>query len=214
MIIKSAEFITSAVKPDQYPETVLPEIAFAGRSNVGKSSLINTLINRKNLVKTSQTPGKTRLINFFRINDQFVFVDLPGYGYAKVSATERKQWGPMVEKYLNTRPGLKGLMILQDIRRMPGKEEHELVSFLNHLDIPFFYIFTKADKLSKNKQIKQVRSIRDELLLNDEEFICFSAKTRQGRDRTWQQIGRLLELDTENGPTAGENTQSNEIPQR
>jgi len=207
VIIKSAQFITSAVKPDQYPETVLPEIAFAGRSNVGKSSLINTLVNRKNLVKTSQTPGKTRLINFFEINEQFVFVDLPGYGYARVPATERKQWGPMVEKYLSTRPGLKGMMVLQDIRRTPGKEEHELVSFLHHLGIPFFYIFTKADKLSKNKQSSQVKSIRKELSLTDDEFICFSTKTRQGRDRTWQQIERLLGLESENGP-AGANTQS------
>lgn len=213
MIIKSAEFITSAVKPEQYPETVLPEIAFAGRSNVGKSSLINTLVNRKNLVKTSQTPGKTRLINFFRINDRFVFVDLPGYGYAKVPASERKQWGPMVERYLRTRPGLKGMMVLQDIRRTPGSEEHELVSFLHHLGLPFFYIFTKADKLSKNKQGSQVRSIRKELSLTDDEFICFSAKTRQGRDRTWQQIERLLGLDTDAGPS-GADTQSNKMQQR
>ena len=119
MHVKSAEFVTSAVKPDQYPPAKYPEMAFAGRSNVGKSSLINTLVNRKRLVKTSSTPGRTQLINFFSINEDFTFVDLPGYGYAKVPQHIRKKWGPMVETYLASRPTLLGVVLLVDIRRLP-----------------------------------------------------------------------------------------------
>ncbi len=169
----------------------MPEIAFAGRSNVGKSSLINTLINRKNLVKTSATPGKTRLINFFSINDRFIFVDLPGYGYAKVSKQERALWGPMVEAYLTGRQNLKGVIILQDIRRSPEAEEKDLADFLHHIGVPFFYIFTKADKLSKNKQISRVKQVRKTFSLKEDEFVIFSAKTGQGKERTWLQIIRL-----------------------
>ena len=119
MHIKSAEFVTSAVKPSHYPPAALPEIAFAGRSNVGKSSLINTLVNRKKLVKTSSTPGRTQLINFFDINSHMVFVDLPGYGYAKVPAFVKKTWGPMIETYLSTRETLAGIVLIMDIRRIP-----------------------------------------------------------------------------------------------
>ena len=194
MIIKSATFVTSAVKPAQYPETDLPEIAFAGRSNVGKSSLINTLINRKNLVKTSATPGKTRLINFFSINEEFVFVDLPGYGYAKVSKQERALWGPMVEAYLAGRRNLKGVALLQDIRREPGEEEHDLVDFLHHIGLPFFLAFTKADKLSKNKQISRVKQVQTRLSLQKDDFVVFSAKTGQGKEAIWQHITLMLDI--------------------
>jgi len=194
VIVKSATFVTSAVKPGQCPETDLPEVAFAGRSNVGKSSLINTLVNRKNLVKTSQTPGKTRLINFFAINDRFFFVDLPGYGYAKVSKKERSQWGPMVESYLTERENLKGVVILQDIRREPETEERDLVGFLNQVGLPFIYVLTKADKLSKNKQFARKKQLRERFSLQDDDFIVFSAKTAQGKDRTWDNIMRLLEI--------------------
>ncbi len=200
MIITSATFLTSAVKPAQYPETDMPEIAFAGRSNVGKSSLINTLINRKNLVKTSATPGKTRLINFFSINDRFVFVDLPGYGYAKVSKQERALWGPMVEAYLIGRQNLKGVILLQDIRRSPEAEEQDLADFLHHIGVPFFYIFTKADKLSKNKQISRVKQVRKTFSLKDDEFVIFSSKTGQGKERTWLQIIRLSGIEGDNAP--------------
>lgn len=208
MIIKSATFVTSAVKPAQYPQTGAPEIAFAGRSNVGKSSLINTLINRRNLVKTSSTPGKTRLINFFAINERFLFVDLPGYGYAKVSKSERSLWGPMVESYLTVRENLKGVIILQDIRREPGKEELDLVDFLHHIRLPFFFIFTKADKLSKNKQVSRVKQVRQQLSLAEAEFVIFSAKTGQGKDRTWQQIARMFDFPP-NG--AQEKTQKTDL---
>ncbi len=193
MKISSAQFITSAAAAGQYPPPALPEIAFAGRSNVGKSSLINTLVNRKHLVKTSSTPGKTRLINFFEINSRICFVDLPGFGYAKVSASERKSWQPMVEKYLTSRPTLKGVALLIDIRRGPGREEFDLLDFLRHYAIPCIHVLTKADKFSKNKQMVQARNISRELGLVATDMICFSAKTRQGRDLIWRQINILTE---------------------
>ncbi|MCF8109973.1 MAG: ribosome biogenesis GTP-binding protein YihA/YsxC [Desulfobacteraceae bacterium] len=193
MKITSATFEKSAAAPQHYPQADLPEIAFAGRSNVGKSSLINTLVNRRHLVKTGSTPGKTRLINFFIINSEFCFVDLPGYGYAKVPASERKKWGSMVETYLQTRSTLKGVVLLQDIRRMPGGEEEELLDFLGHFRIPAIIVLTKADKLSKNKQIAQAKRIRQALDLEADETLCFSAKSRQGADSLWEMISRLLE---------------------
>ena len=192
MIIKHSEFITSAVKPIHYPDPLLPEIAFSGRSNVGKSSLINTIINRKRLVKTSSTPGRTRLINFFKINKTFVFVDLPGYGYARVPAAVRKSWGPMIEKYLSTRETLKGVVLIMDIRRIPGTEELQLINFLNHLGIPNIFILTKADKLSKTKQAKQHKAIAETLFMAENDFIIFSAKTRLGKEAVLRSIENLI----------------------
>ncbi len=193
MIIKFSEFITSAVKPSQYPPGELPEIAFAGRSNVGKSSLINTLINRKRLVKTSSTPGRTQLINFFVINKMYSFVDLPGYGYAKVPAAIRKTWGPMIETYLSTREALKGVVLIMDIRRTPGHEETNFIDWLGSLNIPTLPILTKADKLSKTKQIKQRASIARSLSVDKENLILFSAKSRQGKDAVWDSIKAITE---------------------
>lgn len=192
MKITSATFETSAVRPSQYPPATMPEIVFAGRSNVGKSSLINTLLNRRRLVKTSSTPGKTRLINFFAINNAFYFVDLPGYGYAKVSMEERKKWGPMIEAYLSSRPTLRGVALLQDIRRMPGTEEVELFEFLAGMRLPILVVLTKADKLSKNKQTVQGRLIRQQLHLKENEVVLFSAKNRQGVDALWDMIQILV----------------------
>lgn len=191
MIITSAEFITSAVKPAQYPPPAHSEIAFCGRSNVGKSSLINTLVNRKHLVKTSGTPGRTQLINFFLINEAISFVDLPGYGYARVPAAIQKEWGPMIETYLTTRENLKGVVSLLDIRRIPGREEQDLMNWLAAYRIPSIWILTKADKLSKTKQGKQLPAISREIGLPPESLILFSAKTRQGRDAVWEKINAL-----------------------
>jgi GTP-binding protein len=193
MKIKSAKFVTSATKPSQYPPADLPEIAFAGRSNVGKSSLINTLVNRKHLVKTSATPGRTQLINFFNINDNVGFVDLPGYGYARVPVSVRKKWGPMIETFLSRRDTLKGIVVIMDIRRTPGTEDSDLLHWLEHYNIARILVITKTDKLSKNKQIKQVNQIIQTLGIERDEVILFSAKTRLGKDAVWEAILSLLE---------------------
>jgi len=192
MIIKSAEFVTSAVKPSQYPPAVLPEIAFAGRSNVGKSSLINTLVNRKRLVKTSSTPGRTQLINFFNINEAFSFVDIPGYGYAKVPTAIKKNWGPMIETYITTRKTLKGVVLIMDIRRTPGPEDMNMLDWLNHYDVPSIPVLTKSDKLSKTKQQKQFIKIVTTLSSNKDNFILFSAKSRQGKEEVWKAVKNLI----------------------
>jgi GTP-binding protein len=194
MQINSAEFVTSAAKPAQYPPAFLPEIAFAGRSNVGKSSLINTLVNRRHLVKTSSTPGRTQLINFFDINRQIGFVDLPGYGYAKVPVSVRKNWGPMIETYLRGRPTLKGVVIIMDIRRLPGQAELNLLDWLNHYSIAGIFVLTKTDKLSKSKQLQQHQLIARGLEMDKEKFILFSAKSRRGKDTLWNAILSLVDI--------------------
>ena len=194
MIITSAEFVKSAVKPSHYPSTDLPEIAFTGRSNVGKSSLINSLVNRKHLVKTSSTPGRTQLINFFIINKTISFVDLPGFGYAKVPDSVRKSWGPMIETYLSTRNTLKGVVLIMDIRRIPGLQELNFIEWLHYYHIPSILILTKSDKLSKIKQKNQHLSIAKALSVNQEELILFSAKSRMGKNEVWDAIGRLIEF--------------------
>jgi GTP-binding protein len=192
MKILSAEFVTSATKPSQYPPAGLPEVAFAGRSNVGKSSLINVLVNRKRLVKTSATPGRTQLVNFFDINDYISFVDLPGYGYARVPAAVKKKWGPMIETYLSGRETLKGVVVILDIRRTPGEEEQNLIDWLAHYSIACILVLTKVDKLSKTKQGNQRTAIARALDLDSDDLIMFSAKTRKGREDVWRAIELLL----------------------
>jgi len=192
MIIKSAEFVKSAVKPDQYPVGDLPEVAFVGRSNVGKSSLINTLLNRKRLVKTSSTPGRTQLVNFFLINKALAFVDLPGYGYAKAPKAVQKSWGPMIETYLSTRSNLKGVVLIMDIRRTPGVQEHNFIDWLHYYNLAIIMILTKADKLSKSNRIKQHLAIGNTLAVDIDDLIVFSAKSRLGKEATWSAIEQLL----------------------
>lgn len=192
MIIKSAKFVKSAAKSSQYPPAVLQEIAFAGRSNVGKSSLINILVNRKHLVKTSSTPGRTQLINFFVINETFSFVDLPGYGYARVPKSVKKNWGPMIDTYFSTRETLKGVVFIMDIRRMPDQKELNLIDWFNYFNIYSILILTKADKLSKTKQINQHLSIAKALSVDKKELILFSTKSRQGKNAVWHAIEKLL----------------------
>jgi GTP-binding protein len=192
MIIKSAEFVISAAKASQYPTDPLPEIAFAGRSNVGKSSLINTLVNRKQLVKTSNTPGRTQLINFFCINHSFFLVDLPGYGYAKVPAYVQKKWGPMVETYIASRTNLKAVAVIMDIRRTPGTFEHDLLAWLKGLELAPILILTKADKISKINQKKQRQKIGATLGVLTDQLSLFSSKTRLGKEKVWQILNPLL----------------------
>ena len=193
MIIKDVQFVKSATQPGQYPEYDYPEIAFAGRSNVGKSSLINTLIRRKGMVKTSSKPGCTQLVNFFLVNEDISFVDLPGYGYAKVSKKVRAQWRPMVEKYLSTRESLLGLILLIDIRRDPAREEFEMMDWLDSHEMPYLVVLTKADKLSRTKQAKRVAAICSRIDRDRDSVILFSSKTRLGRERVWSEIEELIE---------------------
>jgi GTP-binding protein len=192
MHIKTADFITSAVKKNQYPPPDYPEVAFAGRSNVGKSSLINKLVNRKRLVKTSSTPGRTQLINFFKVNDGLSLVDLPGYGYAKVPAAVKKQWGPMVETYIANRPNLKAVVLLMDLRRTPRQEEFDLMDWLHRYKIPTILVLTKADKLSKTKQKKQWRNAAETLGVEMDELLLFSAKSGLGKEALWEMIGQVM----------------------
>lgn len=192
MKVTSAEFITSAVKRSDYPEELLPEVAFAGRSNVGKSSLINTLVNRKHLVRTSSSPGRTQTLNFFRINNQVNFVDLPGYGFAKVPFKVRGQWKTMVESYLKYRTTLQLVIILLDIRRTPSSDDASLMRWLENFGIPFLIVLTKTDKLSQNKCSAQQKIIQDFLLLKREEVVFFSAVTRKGRQEILKRIMRVL----------------------
>ncbi|MGB5987594.1 MAG: ribosome biogenesis GTP-binding protein YihA/YsxC [Desulfobacterales bacterium] len=192
MHVKSAVFVKSAVQPDQYPAANLPEVAFAGRSNVGKSSLINTLVNRRSLVKTSRQPGRTQLINFFDVNSAFTFVDLPGYGYAKVPAAVRKKWRPMIENYLTGRATLRGVVVLLDIRRDGDPKDLDLINWLTHLDIPVIATLTKADKFSKTKQAQRQSVIRRGLPAAIAPPILFSAKTGQGKEQVWETIAALL----------------------
>ncbi|MBU0969250.1 MAG: ribosome biogenesis GTP-binding protein YihA/YsxC [Proteobacteria bacterium] len=192
MKIKEVAFVKSAVKPDQYPEYDFPEICFAGRSNVGKSSLINTLIQRKDMVKTSSKPGCTQLINFFLVNGDVSFVDLPGYGYAKVSKVLRAQWQPMVELYLSRRTSLLGLVLLIDIRRDPGKEESDLVKWLESHGMPYLLVLTKSDKLSKTQQAKRLSAISSQMNRDPGGIVLFSTKTRQGRETVLDEINRLI----------------------
>ncbi|MBU3177192.1 ribosome biogenesis GTP-binding protein YihA/YsxC [Clostridium estertheticum] len=171
MEIKQSEFIISAVKPAQYPTDNRVEYAFVGRSNVGKSSLINTITNRRKLVKVSGTPGKTRLINFFLINDSFYFVDLPGYGYAKVSKTEQAKWGKMMEDYLVRRPQLQKVALLVDCRRKPTKDDLLMYGWIKHFGYEVVIVATKKDKLNRAELVKNNKLIRETLDLEPSEAI-------------------------------------------
>jgi len=192
ILIKSAEFITSAARDGQYPAEDLPELAFAGRSNVGKSSLINCLVQRKKLVRTSRTPGRTQLINFFNINDSVRFVDLPGYGYAKVSLSMRATWGPMVETYLDSRKNLRGVVEILDLRHPPTPDDLSLWAWLKDKRIPAIAVLTKADKLPRTKWNPLVQAAAHALGIPPDEALLFSAETRQGREELLERIRALI----------------------
>jgi len=177
----------------QYPENGLPEIAFAGKSNVGKSSLINGLINRKKLARTSGQPGKTQTINFYNIDESVYFVDLPGYGYAKVSKTSRDKWGQMIETYLHTRETLTQVVVLVDIRHTPSENDQLMVNWVRSCGYEPLIIATKADKLTKNQTIKQCGVIKKTLNIADIRMIVpFSAESKVGKDQIWTIIGNWL----------------------
>ncbi len=198
MKIKSAEFITSAVDAAGYPAGELPEVALAGRSNVGKSSLLNKLANRKSLARTSNTPGRTRLINFFLINDLFRLVDLPGYGYAKVAARERESWGEMIEGYLKKSENLRGMVLLVDSRHPPTPQDIQMYDWLKFYGISTAVVATKADKLSRSKLLQSLNVIRATLpLIGEDPLVPFSAQSGQGREELLEIIGRWVGITSE-----------------
>ncbi len=192
MKVTKAEFLTSAAGPEGYPKGGRPEVAVAGRSNVGKSSLINALVRRRGLVKTSSTPGRTRLLNFFLVNDRLLLVDLPGYGYAKVPQPVRAAWGPMIERYLTGRPQLAGVVVILDIRRLPGDDDLGLLEWLRAIGRPYRLALTKADKLSGNERTRQLRAIRAALPADAPAPIVFSATTGEGVPELWAAIREML----------------------
>ena len=194
MIIKEAELEAVAVKASQYPQDDTPEIAFAGRSNVGKSSLLNLLTNRKSLARVSGSPGKTRTINFYRVNKQFRIVDLPGYGYAKVSKSMSKDWGPMMEEYFQKRQGLKKVIQLVDIRHAPSAQDVQMYEYLRHYGFDGIVVATKADKVSRNEMQKCISVIRKTLQLNPEDIVIpISSLKRSGHDKLLDVMEALLE---------------------
>ena len=181
MKITSVDFITSAVRRSQYPTDEKPEFLLVGRSNVGKSSFINTLIERKNFARTSSKPGKTQTLNFYKVNDAFYLVDVPGYGYASVSKDTQKKFGLMIEEYLKERPNLKHVFMLIDYRHKPTEDDCLMYEFLKYYNLDITIVATKYDKVSKNNRIKQDKIIKDTLKFEDDEFITFSTVTKKGR---------------------------------
>lgn len=189
MIIKKCEFLKSAVFKDQYPKLDLPEIAFSGRSNVGKSSLINSLLNRKKLVKVSSNPGKTRFINFFLINEQYVMVDLPGYGYAAVSRGEKQAWGKMIEDYLKGRENLKNVVLLVDIRHEPTADDKLMYDFIKYYRNSVIVVATKSDKITRSSINKNLNTIRKKLEMDGSDILIpYSSETHAGREELWEVI--------------------------
>ena len=194
MQINKSELEAVAVKPMQYPEPSVPEIAFAGRSNVGKSSLLNLLTRRKNLARVSGSPGKTRTINFYRINDEFRIVDLPGYGYARVSKSESEKWGAMMESYLENREGLLKVIQLVDIRHKPSAQDVQMYDYLKYFDLDGIVVATKADKVSSNQRSKNILEIRKTLGMSKaDKIISVSALKKSGHEVLLDEIEKLLE---------------------
>jgi GTP-binding protein len=212
LIVKNTEFVKSGTRPAHYPEGDLPEIAFAGRSNVGKSSLINVLVNRKNLVRTSSTPGRTQLINFFKVNDDFMLVDLPGYGFAKVPLDVKRQWRPMMETYLSKRRNLRGVVLILDIRRTPTEEDQQMLTWLRAFSVPPIIVITKCDKVSKNERARQSEIIMKSMGLDKSEVSYFSALSKEGKDGIWARIDALLQPVPEELPDAEGEAEGGEVP--
>ena len=185
----NAEILLSAANKSHYPQDSIPEISLAGRSNVGKSSFINTLLNRKNLARTSGKPGKTQLLNFFDIDGKLRFVDVPGYGYAKVSKSERAKWGKMIEEYLTSRDNLRAVVSLVDLRHDPSADDVQMYEFLKYYKIPVIVVATKADKIPRGKWNKHESAIKKKLNFDkSDDFIIFSSVNKAGLDEAWDAI--------------------------
>lgn len=194
IIINKTDIAATAVRPDQFPETGLPEVVFAGKSNVGKSSLINAMLGRKSLARTSQNPGKTRTINFYDVEDKLYFVDIPGYGYARVSKSESQKWGEMIESYLQGRQALKRVFLLVDIRHEPSENDKMLYEWFAHYGLPFTLVATKSDKLKRSQVQKHLAMIRRGLGA-PEPPLPFSSETKDGREQLWSLILDSCGLD-------------------
>ncbi|WP_138415473.1 ribosome biogenesis GTP-binding protein YihA/YsxC [Aquibacillus sediminis] len=193
MKVTNAEIVISAVSQKQYPNDLLPEIALAGRSNVGKSSFINKMINRKSLARTSSKPGKTQTLNFYKINDVFYFVDVPGYGYAKVSKKEREKWGKMMEEYFIERENLRAAALIVDIRHQPTADDVTMYDFLKHYELPVMVIATKLDKIPKGKRAKHLKQTAQTLELEAEDIIIpFSSETGEGKEEAWRAMTKFI----------------------
>lgn len=185
----NADILLSAANKSHYPQDDIPEVALAGRSNVGKSSFINTLLNRKNLARTSGKPGKTQLLNFFNIDDKLRLVDVPGYGYARVSKKEREKWGRMIEEYLTSRENLKAVVSLVDFRHEPSADDVQMYEFLKYYEIPVILVATKADKIPRGKWNKHESMIKKKLDFDtSDSFIIFSSVTKEGLEKSWDEI--------------------------
>ena len=189
MKVNNVELVISAVRPDQYPEDGLPEFALAGRSNVGKSSFINKMIGRKSMARISSKPGKTQTLNFYKIEEKLFYVDVPGYGYAKVSKSEREAWGKMIERYITDREPLRAVVQIVDLRHPPSRDDIAMYDFMKHYGIPCIIIATKADKIPKGKWDKHKKIVRDTLEMDkNDPLIVFSSETGLGRDEAWKEI--------------------------
>ncbi|HEC2153950.1 ribosome biogenesis GTP-binding protein YihA/YsxC [Staphylococcus delphini] len=187
------DILISAVKPEQYPELDLPEVALSGRSNVGKSTFINSMIGRKNMARTSQQPGKTQTLNFFNIDNQLIFVDVPGYGYAKVSKKQREAFGKMIETYITTREALKLVIQLVDLRHPPTEDDVLMYDFLKYYDIPTLIIATKEDKIPKGKVQKHIKIIKEKLELEPgDQIISYSSIEKKKQDQIWAAISAFI----------------------
>ena len=191
--IQKAEIVMSAVSQKQYPKDQLPEIAVAGRSNVGKSSFINSLLSRKGLARTSSKPGKTRTINFFLIDDKFYLVDVPGYGYAKVSKQERNKWGQMMDEYFTQRESLQLTVLLVDARHDPSELDIQMYEFLKHYGLPVLVVATKCDKIKPSKRPRHLKTIKEGLSLElGDEVVLYSSEKLDGRNEVWKYVNDHL----------------------
>lgn len=194
LVIRELEFLGGMASVRGWrPETSLPEVAFAGRSNVGKSSLLNQLVRRKRFARVSNTPGRTREINFFRVNGRFVLVDLPGYGYARISKEQRAEWKPLIEGYLHSSRELRGIVQLLDIRHEPTSDDRQMIDFLASLGVPTLFALTKIDKLTRAQRQRRIAELMEQLGVDAEQVIPFSAETGEGRDDLAEAIVSLVE---------------------